>query len=42
LACTKEAGQFNDNLDDQGRVERAWHNVKADGHAATVLSELRS
>jgi peroxiredoxin Q/BCP len=29
-------------LDDQGRVERAWHNVKADGHAATVLSELRS
>ena len=29
-------------LDDQGRVERAWHNVKADGDAATVLSELRS
>jgi peroxiredoxin Q/BCP len=29
-------------LDDQGRVERAWHDVKADGHAATVLSELRS
>jgi peroxiredoxin Q/BCP len=29
-------------LDDQGRVERAWHSVKADGHAATVLSELRS
>ena len=29
-------------LDDQGRVERAWHNVKADGHAATVLAQLRS
>jgi thioredoxin-dependent peroxiredoxin len=27
-------------LDDQGRVERAWHNVKADGHAASVLSQL--
>ena len=29
-------------LDDQGRVERAWHNVKADGHAASVLSQLRN
>jgi peroxiredoxin Q/BCP len=29
-------------LDEDGRVERAWHNVKADGHAATVLSHLRS
>jgi thioredoxin-dependent peroxiredoxin len=29
-------------LDEDGRVERAWHNVKADGHAATVLSQLRS
>ena len=29
-------------LDDQGRVERAWHNVKADGHAASVLDQLRS
>jgi thioredoxin-dependent peroxiredoxin len=29
-------------LDDQGRIERAWHDVKADGHAATVLSQLRS
>ena len=28
-------------LDEQGRVERAWHNVKADGHAATVLTQLR-
>ena len=28
-------------LDDQGRIERAWHDVKADGHAATVLSQLR-
>jgi peroxiredoxin Q/BCP len=27
-------------LDDQGRVERAWHNVKADGHAAAVLADL--
>ena len=26
-------------LDDQGRVERAWHNVKADGHAASVLDQ---
>jgi thioredoxin-dependent peroxiredoxin len=25
-------------LDEQGRVERAWHNVKADGHAASVLT----
>jgi thioredoxin-dependent peroxiredoxin len=29
-------------LDDQGRVERAWHNVKADGHAAAVLADLRT
>jgi thioredoxin-dependent peroxiredoxin len=29
-------------LDEDGRVERAWRNVKADGHAATVLSQLRS
>ena len=29
-------------LDEDGRVERAWHNVKADGHAASVLSQLRS
>ena len=28
-------------LDEQGRVERAWHNVKADGHAAVVLSQLK-
>jgi thioredoxin-dependent peroxiredoxin len=27
-------------LDSQGRVERAWRNVKADGHAAAVLAEL--
>ena len=27
-------------LDEQGRVERAWRNVKADGHAAEVLAEL--
>jgi thioredoxin-dependent peroxiredoxin len=27
-------------VDQQGRVERAWHNVKADGHAAKVLAEL--
>jgi thioredoxin-dependent peroxiredoxin len=29
-------------VDEDGRVERAWHNVKADGHAATVLTQLRS
>jgi thioredoxin-dependent peroxiredoxin len=29
-------------LDEDGRVERAWHNVKADGHAASVLAQLRS
>ena len=29
-------------LDEEGRVQRAWHNVKADGHAATVLAQLRS
>jgi peroxiredoxin Q/BCP len=29
-------------LDEDGRIERAWHNVKADGHAASVLSQLRS
>jgi peroxiredoxin Q/BCP len=29
-------------LDEQGRVERAWHDVKADGHAAAVLSQLSS
>ena len=27
-------------VDEQGRVERVWHNVKADGHAAQVLAEL--
>jgi peroxiredoxin Q/BCP len=27
-------------VDEQGRIERAWHNVKADGHAAKVLGEL--
>jgi peroxiredoxin Q/BCP len=27
-------------LDEQGRVQRAWHSVKADGHAAAVLKEL--
>ena len=29
-------------VDEQGRVERAWYNVKADGHAKKVLAELRS
>jgi thioredoxin-dependent peroxiredoxin len=28
-------------LDEDGRVERAWHDVKADGHAASVLAELK-
>jgi peroxiredoxin Q/BCP len=27
-------------VDEQGRIERAWHSVKADGHAARVLDEL--
>jgi peroxiredoxin Q/BCP len=27
-------------VDEQGRVERAWHDVKADGHAASVLAEV--
>jgi peroxiredoxin Q/BCP len=29
-------------VDEQGRIEHAWHNVKADGHAATVLAHLQS
>jgi thioredoxin-dependent peroxiredoxin len=29
-------------VDEQGRIERAWHNVRADGHAAKVLAELGS
>jgi thioredoxin-dependent peroxiredoxin len=28
-------------VDEQGRIEHAWHNVKADGHAATVLAHLQ-
>jgi peroxiredoxin Q/BCP len=28
-------------VDEQGRVERAWHDVKADGHAAAVLAQLQ-
>ena len=28
-------------VDEQGRIERVWHNVKADGHAATVLAHLQ-
>jgi thioredoxin-dependent peroxiredoxin len=27
-------------VDGQGRIERAWHNVKADGHATRVLEAL--
>ncbi len=27
-------------VDDQGHIERAWHNVKADGHATQVLEAL--
>jgi thioredoxin-dependent peroxiredoxin len=26
-------------VDEQGRIERAWYNVKADGHAEKVLAE---
>jgi peroxiredoxin Q/BCP len=29
-------------LDDKGVVSRAWYNVRADGHAAKVLEELRA
>jgi peroxiredoxin Q/BCP len=28
-------------VDEQGQIEHAWHNVKADGHAATVLAQLQ-
>jgi thioredoxin-dependent peroxiredoxin len=27
-------------IDEEGKIERAWYNVKADGHAARVLAEL--
>jgi peroxiredoxin Q/BCP len=27
-------------IDEQGRIERAWYNVKADGHAEQVLAAL--
>jgi peroxiredoxin Q/BCP len=27
-------------VDPDGRVERAWYSVRADGHAAKVLAEL--
>ena len=27
-------------IDEEGRIERAWYNVKADGHAEKVLAEL--
>jgi peroxiredoxin len=27
-------------VDEQGRIERAWHNVKADSHATQVLEAL--
>jgi peroxiredoxin Q/BCP len=27
-------------IDEDGKVERAWYNVRADGHAAKVLEEL--
>jgi thioredoxin-dependent peroxiredoxin len=29
-------------IDEHGRVERAWYNVKADGHAEKVLAKLES
>jgi thioredoxin-dependent peroxiredoxin len=29
-------------IDEEGKIERAWYNVKADGHAAKVLEELAS
>jgi len=27
-------------VDDQGAIQRAWYNVRADGHAAKVLAEI--
>jgi peroxiredoxin Q/BCP len=27
-------------IDEQGAVQRAWYNVRADGHAAKVLAEI--
>jgi peroxiredoxin Q/BCP len=27
-------------IDEQGRIEHAWYNVKADGHAEKVLAEV--
>jgi peroxiredoxin Q/BCP len=27
-------------IDEEGRIERAWYNVRADGHAAKVLEEV--
>jgi thioredoxin-dependent peroxiredoxin len=27
-------------VDEQGRIQQAWHNVKADGHAAKVVEAL--
>jgi peroxiredoxin Q/BCP len=27
-------------IDEEGRIERAWYGVKADGHAAKVLAQL--
>ncbi|HEV8167536.1 MAG TPA: redoxin domain-containing protein, partial [Actinomycetota bacterium] len=29
-------------IDEEGKIERAWYSVKADGHAAKVLEELAS
>jgi peroxiredoxin Q/BCP len=29
-------------VDEKGKIARAWYSVKADGHAAKVLEELRS
>jgi peroxiredoxin Q/BCP len=28
-------------VDEQGRIARAWYNVRADGHAAKVLAEIQ-
>ena len=28
-------------IDEKGQVERAWYNVKADGHAEKVLAEAQ-
>jgi uncharacterized protein YndB with AHSA1/START domain len=41
VLANEEFGKFHAVVE-QVRIERAWHNVRADGHAAKVLAELGS